>query len=209
MIHVGLTGGICTGKSTVAAMFAELGAPVIDADALVHTLLAGDETVAARVVETFGEALRAPDGGIDRAALARIVFPDKTKLATLTGILYPMVRERLARWFCEQKENGAPAAIAEVAMLFEGGAEHTYDVIVVVSAPQQMRLARFIERGGTAQDYQARLRHQMPIEEQEKKAKYVINNNETREAIREQVGHLWAVLQKLDAGGVAAGEEEL
>jgi len=209
MIHVGLTGGLCSGKSTVAAMFAELGAPVIDADALVHELLGGQGEVGRRVAAAFGEGVCGPDGSIDRAKLARIVFADEDKLAALTGILYPAVREHIAHWFSEQKNNGAPAAIAEVSMLFEGGAADRYDVIIVVSADLATRLARFVERGGTAEGFAERLQHQMGPEEQEKKANYVITNNQTREATHEQVIGLWAVLQKTHAGGTRAGKEEL
>jgi len=208
MIHVGLTGGLCSGKSTVAAMFAELGAPVIDADAVVHELLARDATVRARVLETFGETVCAPDGSIERARLAEVVFGDQQKVAALTGILYPAVRERIARWFCEQKERGAPAAIAEVSMLFEGGATHLYEVTIVVSADRATRLARFVGRGGTPEAFDARLRHQLPLEDKEKKANYVINNNGSREATRRHVVRVWDALHKKHAGGRTAGQEE-
>jgi dephospho-CoA kinase len=208
VIHVGLTGGLCSGKSSVAAMFAELGAPVIDADAVVHELLANDETVRRGVVEAFGEAVRAADGSIDRAGLAAAAFGDEAKLGALTSVLYPAVRERLARWFFEQKARGAPAAIAEVSMLFEGGARHLYDVTVVVSADRATRLARFVARGGTPEAFEARVRHQWPLDEKEKQADYVIENNGTREATREAVTRLWAALQKQAAGHTAVGKEE-
>jgi len=207
MIHVGLTGGLCTGKSTVAAMFAELGAPVLDADAVVHELLASDATVGQRVLEAFGEAIRAPDGAIDRARLASVVFGDAAQLETLTGILYPAVRERLARWFVEQKARGALAAIAEVSMLFEGRATEIYDAIIVVAADRATQLARFVERGGTAEAFEARLRHQLPLEEKVTHADYIIENNGSREATRQQVVRLWAALQQKDAGTNAAGKE--
>jgi dephospho-CoA kinase len=206
VIHVGLTGGLCTGKSTVAAMFADLGAPVIDADAVVHELLAGDPDVRRRVVETFGDAVTDADGAIDRAKLARIAFGDKERIARLTGILYPAVRARIGRWFAEQKANGAPAAIAEVAMLYEGGATAIYDVIVVVTAERAAQLERFVGRGGTPDDFAARLAHQWPLEQKEKNADYIINNNGSREATRDQVKHLWAALQERHAGA-DAGEE--
>ena len=163
MIHIGLTGGLCTGKSTVAAMFAELGAPVIDADAVVHELLADDPAVRQRVLETFGEAVCTENGSVDRAKLAAAAFGDKEKIAALTSILYPAVRERIGRWFADQKNNGAPAAIAEVSMLYEGGATHIYDVIMVVSADRATQLARFVERGGTLDEFAARLKHQLPL----------------------------------------------
>jgi len=206
MTHVGLTGGLCTGKSTVAAMFAEFGAPVIDADAVVHELLAGDPGVKGRVLEAFGEGVKAADGSIDRARLAHVAFKDKEGIAKLTGILYPAVRERIGRWFAEQKANGAPAAIAEVAMLYEGGATHIYDVIAVVTADRATQLERFIQRGGTADDFSARLAHQWPLERKEKKANYIINNNGPREATREQVERLWAALQEGHAGADAGKE---
>ena len=207
MIHVGLTGGLCTGKSTVAAMFAELGAPVIDADAVVHELLASDPAVRQQVLETFGEAVGDENGSVVRAKLAAAAFGDKDKIAALTGILYPAVRERIGRWFAEQKDDGAPAAIAEVSMLYEGGATHIYDVIVVVSADRATQLARFVERGGTPDEFSARLKHQLPLKEKEKKAQHIINNNGTREATREQVGHLWTALHEEQAGSDAAAKE--
>lgn len=207
MIHIGLTGGLCTGKSTVAAMFAELGAPVVDADAVVHELLAADPTVRQRVLETFGEAVCAENGSVDRAKLAAAAFGDKEKIAALTGVLYPAVRERIGRWFARQKNNGAPAAIAEVSMLYEGGATHLYDVIIVVSADRATQLARFVERGGTPDEFNARLQHQWPLEQKQKEASYTINNNGTREATREQVVRLWDALRKEQAGPNAAGKE--
>lgn len=214
MIHVGLTGGLCTGKSTVASMFAELGAPVMDADAVVHQLLEGDPGVQRRVVEAFGEGVRASDGSIDRAKLAGAAFGDKASIARLTGILYPAVREWIAGWFAEQKADGAAAAIAEVSMLYEGGATHIYDVIVVVTAEPAAQLERFVARGGTPEDFNARLRHQLALDEKMKQADYIINNNGTREAAREQVEDLWEVLQERaghQAGanaGDGAGKED-
>lgn len=206
MIHVGLTGGLCTGKSAVAAMFAELGAPVLDADAVVHELLEGDPDVRRRVVEAFGDGVKADDGSIDRAKLARVAFKDKETIAKLTGILYPAVRARIARWFAERKANGAPAAIAEVAMLYEGGATHIYDVVVVVTAERATQLERFVARGGTADGFAARLAHQWPLEQKEEKADYIINNNGPREATREQVERLWAALREKHAGDHAGKE---
>ncbi|MBN1916686.1 MAG: dephospho-CoA kinase [Verrucomicrobia bacterium] len=207
MIHVGLTGGLCTGKSTVAAMFAELGAPVIDADAVVHELLAADPEVRRRVVETFGTEVTDAGGAIDRAKLARVAFGAREQIARLTGILYPAVRARVGRWFAEQKAQGAPAAIAEVAMLCEGGATQSYDVIIVVTAERATQLERFIKRGGTADDFSARLAHQWPLEQKEQKADYIINNNGPREVTRKQVAHLWAALQEGQAGADAGKEE--
>jgi len=207
MIHVGLTGGLCTGKSTVAAMFAALGAPVIDADAVVHELLVNDPAVRQRVLGAFGDAIAAPDGEIDRAELAAVVFGDAQKLETLTGILYPAVRERLARWFAGHNEAGARAAIAEVSMLFEGRATQIYDAIIVVTADRATQLARFIERGGTPEAFRARLEHQLPLEEKMKKADYIINNNGSREATRDQVQRLWAALQQRHAGENAGKED--
>lgn len=200
MKHIGLTGGLATGKSTVAAMFAELGAPVIDADALVHELLAHDATVGSLVLKTFGEAVAGPDGMIDRARLAATVFGDPDQVARLTGILYPRVRARIGEWFSEQKTHGAPAAIAEVSMLYEGGATHLYDAIIVVAADLATQLERFVSRGGTADDFSARLAHQWSLEEKLKKADYIINNNGSREATREQVQRIWAALQHRNVG---------
>ena len=117
------------------------------------------------------------------------------------------MRARIGRWFAEQKDNGAPAAIAEVSMLYEGGAAHIYDVIVVVSADRATQLARFVERGGTPDEFNARLKHQLPLREKERKAQHIINNNGTREATREQVGHLWTALHKEQAGSDAAAKE--
>jgi dephospho-CoA kinase len=174
----------------------------------VHELLASDATIRQRVVEAFGEAVRAADGSIDRAQLAAAAFGDKAKLGVLTGVLYPAVRERLARWFCEQKARGASVAIAEVSMLFEGGARDLYDVIVVVSADAETRRARFVARGGTPEAFEARVRHQWPLDEKEKQADYIIENNGTREATREAVARLWAALQKQAAGRTAGGKEE-
>ena len=143
-IAVAITGGIGAGKSEALAAFARHGAAVISSDEIVHRLLRDDEDVRARLVERFGEAILDDEGRVDRGAIAEIVFADPEALEWLEGLLHPLVvqeymgwRERLA-----EGDDPPPVTATEVPLLYEVGGEERFDVVVVVTAPPDVRSAR-------------------------------------------------------------------
>jgi dephospho-CoA kinase len=143
-IAVAITGGIGAGKSEALAAFARHGAAVISSDEIVHRLLSEDESVRAELVEHFGKAILDDDGQVDRSAIAEIVFADPEALEWLEGLLHPLVvheymgwRERLA-----EGEDPPPVTATEVPLLFEVGGQDRFDVVVVVTAPAELRTAR-------------------------------------------------------------------
>jgi dephospho-CoA kinase len=143
-IAVAITGGIGAGKSEALAAFARHGAAVISSDEIVHRLLSEDDDVRAQLVERFGKAILDDEGDVDRGAIAEIVFADPEALAWLEGLLHPLVvqeymgwRERLA-----EGEDPPPVTATEVPLLFEVGGQERFDVVVVVTAPPEVRSAR-------------------------------------------------------------------
>ena len=196
LIRVGLTGGCCTGKSTVAEMFSRLGAEVVSADHIVHRLLREDDEARSSVVSIFGEEVLATDGSVDRNKLADVVFKDKQKLASLTRVLYPRVRLEIRRVF-EQIENRKDrhVCVAEVPLLLEGGSRELYDEVIVVTASYPNQVARFFQRGGNSkQDLDRRIANQMDLAEKVKLADYVIDNDGSFEQTFEQVKKLYHTL---------------
>lgn len=198
MIRIGLTGGCCTGKSTVAEMFSRLGAEILSADEIVHRLLTEDEEIKSAVVAAFGARVLGKDASIDRDQLASIVFRDKDSLRRLTNLLYPKVRLKIRRFFEEKEREGRyEIAVAEVPLLIEGGAMELYDIIVVVKANYQSQLTRFLRRGGTKADLDRRITHHMDMAQKVKLADCVIENDGSVEETFQQVK---TVYQKIRLG---------
>ncbi len=177
MIRVGLTGGIGSGKSTVARLFATLGVPVYDSDARGKWLLANDPQVIARVRAAFGpEAYR--DGLPDTKYLAGVVFADLQRLQTLNGIVHPAVRADFAAWSREQAS--APYVIMESAILFESGMDADVDQIVVVTAPESLRIERTVRRDGSSPDaIRRRMAAQMSDSQRIARANHILDASET------------------------------
>ena len=201
-----LTGGIATGKSTVAGMLREHGIPVIDADALVHALLEPGGAAVEPVVRAFGEAVRADDGGVDRARLADRVFQDEAARRLLERIVHPLVREQSARRMIETIERQAPPVlIYDAALLVETGRHREFPRLIVVTAPPGQQLARLVDRDGLDVDAAgARIRSQRPTAEKAALADYVIDNGGPWTATRAQVAELAAKLRE-DAAAWCAG----
>jgi len=201
LIRVGLTGGCCTGKSTVAEMFSRLGAEVISADEIVHRLLRENSQVKSAVICLFGEEALAADDSIERAKLAEVVFNDKESLKRLTKVLYPKVRAEIERFFEKVKSEGkCDICVAEVPLLIEGGALHLYDAIVVVNATYQNQLKRFLRKGGkTKADLNRRIENQADMAEKVKFADYVIHNDGSLEETFEQVKNVFNNIRRRTA----------
>lgn len=188
---IGLTGGAGSGKSTVADMFRELGAEVVDADEAAHAAYAPGSPGFDAVVAAFGpEYVR--DGRIDRARLGELVFHDAEARRRLNAIVHPLVRDWMAARTAGAAERGVDVVIHDVPLLFENGLEHVYADVVCVYVPEALQLKRLVEgRGISAERARAMIAAQLPIEEKRRRAQHVIDNSGPRERTREQVRSLW------------------
>jgi dephospho-CoA kinase len=196
VLTVGLTGGIACGKSTVDAMFGELGAHVIDADAIVHGLLASGGAAVAPVTSAFGSSVAAADGGIDRAALGAIVFADAGARARLEKIVHPLVGEEIAaRIGSLRRSPGGPIVIVDAALLVETGIDRHFDRLIVVACREQTQLQRLVtERGMAKEEALTRIRTQASAEEKAARAHYRIDNDGSFEETRAQVERVYRSL---------------
>jgi dephospho-CoA kinase len=199
VLIAGLTGGMACGKTFVADALRDLGAYVIEADALGHEVLEPSGEACAPVIREFGPGVAGESGGVDRAKLAAMVFGDQEALGKLTGIVHPAVRARVKRRVEEIAARDPKAVIVYVAaiLLESGGVENMERLIVVTCTPEQ-QLERALERpGATEQSVRARLEHQMPAEEKAARADYVIDTSGTREATLRQTKMVFEDLRKL------------
>ncbi|SRR5579875_288240 len=196
MLTIGLTGGIGSGKSTVARMLAELGAPSFDADKVGHNIYSPDGPAYHDVIAAFGRGILAPDGTIDRKKLGPIVFADPAQLKRLEAIVHPRMFDRMREMVAEMRAQGVTAPIViEAAILIEAHWQPLFDEIWLVVAPRQQVLRRIeAERGLKPEQTEARIKAQLPDEERRKHASLVIDNSGTIEELRTQVNSLWQQL---------------
>lgn len=202
MIIAGLTGTIGTGKSTVSAMFRELGAFIIDADKLSHEVVEPGKKAWKEIIDNFGREVLNDDQTINRQKLADIVFSNKEKLQILNSIVHPAVLAEDARLVEEQRgKNPQGLVINDIPLLFELGPElmsQLADIIIVVYCSPEVQLKRLIDRGMTEADALNRIKSQIPIQEKVKSADFVINNDGTPEETRQQVRQIYNTLMKKD-----------
>ena len=193
MIVVGLTGSIGMGKSTVAQMFADEGAPVYDADAQVHRLYAKGGAAVPLVETTFNGVVR--DGMVDRAALSARVLGDANALRRLEEIVHPLVGESRAGFFDEARRAGAKMVVLDIPLLFETGGEGRVDKVVVVSAPADVQRQRVLERPAMTEDKLAAiLARQIPDAEKRRRADFVVDTGTSLDATRERVRQVIAAI---------------
>ena len=190
MLRIGLTGGIGSGKSTVAALLAARGALVVDADRIAREVVEPGTPGLAAVVAEFGDGLLTADGALDRPALAAVVFGDPAARARLDGIVHPLVRARAA----ELVEAAPPDAVVvqDVPLLVETGQAGSYDLVLVVETDPETRVARLGERGLGAEDARARIASQATDEQRRAVADVVLRNDGDRAALEPQVESFWA-----------------
>ncbi len=197
MVVVGLTGGIGAGKSTVAALLGERGASVIDVDALGREVqMPGGRAVDAVLAE-FGPGVRGADGGVDRPALARIVFGDPAALARLTAIVHPAIDAELALSVAQlgRAEPPPDIVVLDMAVLAESRlGRGIYKMVVVVEAPVELRIERAVARGMARDDVLARMANQASDEERRQIADVVITNAAGRAELEAAVDDLWRVI---------------
>jgi len=190
VLRIGLTGGIGSGKSTVTALLAERGAVVVDADRIAREVVEPGTPGLAQVVEAFGDAVQAPDGSLDRPALAAIVFSDPAARARLDGIVHPLVRARTAELVAAAPEGSV--LVNDVPLLVETGQAGSYDLVLVVEADPETRVARLLHRGLSEDDARARIAAQASDEQRRAVADVVLDNSGSPEQLAEQVERFWA-----------------
>jgi dephospho-CoA kinase len=196
MLRYGLTGGIASGKSTVAAMLRELGFPVIEADKISHALIEPGGAAYDDVLAQFGREILDSDGKIDRARLGAIVFADRQKLDQLNGIIHPRVEIGVLKQLSELEKRGSyRAAFVEAALIFEAGLHKKLDGVVVAWCLPEQQLPRLIERGMSKAEAQQRIAMQMPLEEKLALAEEKIDCSGSMEETRRQVDALAARLR--------------
>lgn len=192
--RVGLTGGVASGKSTVSAILAELGAVVIDADALAREVVARGTPGLDAVVAEFGPALLTPDGELDRPAMGRLVFGDEGSRKRLEAIIHPLVIERMAALEAAAGED--KVVVHDIPLLVEGGRADTFDAVVVVDAPRDLQVERMLsDRGWTREDAESRIAAQATREERRAIATHVIDNNGSLEELRARVEAVFAEIR--------------
>jgi dephospho-CoA kinase len=197
MIVVGLTGSIGMGKSTVAKMFAEEGAPSFDSDAAVHELYAAGGAAVAPVEAAFPGVTR--DGAIDRGALSAQVVGHPGALAQLEDIVHPLVRQAQANFLAMHRAAGTPVVVLDIPLLFESTGAQAVDKIVVVSAPPDVQRARVLGRPGMSEEKLDRLlARQTPDAEKRARADFVIDTSGSFEETRGQVRAVLDALAEAD-----------
>lgn len=202
MVKVGLTGGIGSGKSEVARRLAALGAVVVDADALAREAVAPGSDGLAAVVDAFGTGVLAPDGSLDRGVLGRLVFADEDKRARLEAIVHPYVGRRSAELMAAARDDAV--VVYDVPLLVEKHLESGYDLVVVVEAPEEVRVRRLVEqRGMSGDDARARIAAQATSEQRAAVADVVLDNDGDLASLDAAVDALWGRLEQLAAGAPA------
>jgi len=192
-MKIGLTGGIATGKSTVASMLQRKGAPLVDADVIAREVVEPGSPVLGRVAERFGSDILLADGSLNRKKLGAIVFADPTQRKALESLLHPPIRalmkERMA--LLERQYPDKPV-IVDVPLLYESGLEAMFDAVMVVYVPAELQRERLKQRDGlTEEQAEQRLAAQLPIEEKRRRADFVIDNAGTLEETLRQIDLFW------------------
>jgi len=199
---VGLTGGLASGKSTVARRLAELGAAVLDADAVVHELYRPGEGGARAVRELFGEDVLDARGGVDRSTLAARIQGDPVALQGLNAAIHPLVRERVRLWIrgLSREAGGPRVAVVEATLMVESGSYRDYDLLVVVWCRPGQQVERAIARGMPEARVHALLAGQIPLDEKRRLADLVIDNSGPFQALPAKVDRAWDQLLQLCPG---------
>ncbi len=198
MLRVGLTGGIATGKSTVARLFVECGARLIDADVLSRDAVRPGTTACREVAAAFGTEMLRPDGSVDRERLGAAVFADPAKRARLEAIIHPYVFAGEEHLFREITAADPGAVVLfDAALLIETGAHKGKDRVIVVTADEPTQLRRLMNRNQLPEDEaRRRIRAQMPLSEKVKVADYVIDGTLPLEQLRKEVRIIYEQLKR-------------
>jgi dephospho-CoA kinase len=209
MLHVALTGNIASGKSTVATLLAAHGATIIDADELARAAVAPGTAGLEGVVERFGPGVLAHDGSLDRAALRARVFRDAVARDALNAIVHPAVRRLREEAVAAAHARGDRIVVSDIPLLFEVGLEHAFDAVILVDAPEPVRLARLVrDRGLGAEEAQAMIDAQWPSARKGTGSTWVIDNSGDRDALAAGVQALWTQIEARAGDDGRPGAEE-
>lgn len=205
MASFGLTGGIASGKSTVAATFRDLGAKIIDADQLGHELLRAGSPIYAQIVNRFGRGILDAAGEIDRGRLGEIVFADSSGRADLNAIIHPAIMARRNELLAAyHAEDPAAVVISDAALIYEAHIESRFLKVMVVWCRPEQQLERLLAKGAlTREQAERRIQAQMPADEKRRRADYVIDTSGSREDTRRQVEALYPQLELLARRGIS------
>ena len=190
VLRIGLTGGIGSGKSTVSALLAERGAVVVDADRLAREVVEPGTPGLAAVVAAFGDSVLTQDGALDRPALAAVVFTDPAARARLDGIVHPLVRARAVELIGALPDDAV--VVQDIPLLVETGQASAFDLVLVVEADPEARVARLVQRGLSEDDARARISAQASDEQRRAVADVVLDNSGTPAELAAQVDRFWA-----------------
>jgi dephospho-CoA kinase len=195
VLNVGLTGNIAAGKSAVADLFRRWGATVLDADEIVREVQAPGGPVLRRIAERFGPSVVREDGSLDRPALRRLVLADSEALAALNRIVHPAVHARQAELAAEAAARGDRIVVSDIPLLFEVADPDAFDAVVLVDAPEPVRLQRLVEQRGLDQSEAASMiRAQMPAAEKRARSDFVIENDRDLGALERAAAEVWNAL---------------
>ena len=193
MLRIGLTGGIGSGKSTVAGMFADLGAVVIDADQISRDLVVPGSAALAELQQAFGSQILRPDGSLNRGRLAELAFTSPSATARLNGIMHPRIAQESARRIAAVQ--GAQIVLYDMPLLVETGQREVVDRVIVVDVPEQEQVRRAVDlRGMDRTDVERRMQAQASRQERLAVADFVIDNSQGLDQTREQVQAIWHAL---------------
>ncbi len=196
MLNVALTGNIAAGKSAVAGLFRQWGATVLDADEIVREVQAPGSPVLLRIAERFGPSVLRADGSLDRAALRRVVLSEPDALAALNRIVHPAVQVRRTELMAEAAARGDRLVVSDIPLLFEAANPNEFDVIVLVDAPEALRLERIVEhRGLDRSEALTMIRAQMPAAEKRARSDFVIENDGDLAALERTAAEVWRALR--------------
>ena len=194
---IGLTGGIGSGKSTVARFLAELGAVVIDVDKIGHEILKADTEIKRKVITTFGPQILSSSGEIDRRKLGQIVFRDSEARLKLNQLMHPRMHNEVKRRLKRYDEQGVSMVVLEAPLLLEAGWASSVDEVWVTTAPEDSILRRLQERSGLSKSESiARLHSQLPVTERLKHADVVIDTDCSLDQLKAKVTKLWQGLHQ-------------
>lgn len=201
MRTIGLTGGIATGKSTVAELLRRLGAQVIDADAAAREVVAPGTEGLARITARFGAGVLASDGSLQRAALGALVFADAAARADLEAITHPLIRLVMAQQIAEAQSASVPLVAVDIPLLYESHREADFDGVLLVYCTAAVQRNRLRQREGlSATAIEQRLAAQLPIDDKRDRARWLIDNSGTRSETSAQVNGWWRAWVTGDLG---------
>jgi dephospho-CoA kinase len=196
---LGVTGGVATGKTVVAEMFEELGAPTVDFDLLSRLVVERGQQAWKEIVDYFGKRVLREDGTLDRRKLAMIVFQDEEKRKKLESFVHPRVGEEFLKLVAQYAADDTNTIVqAVVPLLFEVNMQSTFDKVLLVYAPEETQIERLMKRDGISRDMAAIvLASQLPIENKRDQADFIVDNSGSLEQTRAQVEQIWGDLKRV------------